>query len=178
MAMTRLERGTRYAIAKFLNQQGYPRYADIFMKYELHFHNPRRPFAAMVDTDKGIIYINPTIDDKETLSVLIRHEILHIYLAHQKRILQHFAKQKGLKWTEFDDIPLEALMNMSDEEINALGDAIKQDVITDRQVARDLYSRNYKGVPYHNYIADLEIDNRGYTDSDKNIIRNLVIGGI
>ena len=117
--MTRLERGTRYAIAKFLNQQGYPRYADIFMKYELHFHNPRRPFAAMVDTDKGIIYINPTIDDKETLSVLIRHEILHIYLAHQKRILQHFAKQKGLKWTEFDDIPLEALMNMSDEEIIA-----------------------------------------------------------
>lgn len=178
MAMTRLERGTRYAIAKFLNQQGYPRYADIFMKYELHFHNPRRPFAAMVDTDKGIIYINPTIDDKETLSVLIRHEILHIYLAHQKRILQHFAKQKGLKWTEFDDIPLEALMNMSDEEINTLGDAIKQDVITDRQVAKDLYSRHYKGVPYHNYVADLEIDNRGYTDSDKNIIRNLVIGGI
>lgn len=178
MAMTRLERGTRYAMAKFLNQQGYPRYADIFMKYELHFHHPRKPFAAKIDSDKGIIYINPTINDKEDLSVIIRHEILHAYLAHQKRVLQHFAKQKGLKWTQFDDIPLKTLIYMSDEEINGLADAIKQDVITDRQIARDLYSRNYKGVPYHNYIKDLEISNRGYTDSDKEIVRNLIIDGM
>lgn len=178
MAMTRIERNTQYALAKFLRQQGYPRYADIFLKYELNFHSPKRPFAAAVDVGKGIIYINPAINDREDLSMLIRHEILHIYLSHQSRVLKHFAKQKGLKWTDFDDIPLEAIVNMTDEEINDLADAIKQDVITDRQIARDLYSRNYKGVPYHNYIKDLEIDNRGYTEADKELVRNLVIGGI
>lgn len=178
MAMTRIEKNTRYALANFMGQQGYPTYASIFMKYELKFHTPKYPFAAMVDTDKGIIYINPKINDKEDLSTLIRHEILHIYLAHQERILKHFAKQKGLQWKQIDDIPLEAIVNMSEEDINKLADGIKQDVITDRQIARDLYSTKYKGYPYHNYIADLEIDNRGYTQHDKNIVKNLVVGGV
>lgn len=178
MAMTRLERGTKYAIAKILNQQGYPRYADFFMKFDLHFHNPKYPFAASVNVDEGVINLNPAITDKEDVSVIIRHEILHVYLAHAKRALNHYAKQRGLQWKEIDDIPLQALMNMSDEELSQLSDAIKQDAITDRQIARDLYSTNYKGYPYHNYIKDLEISNRGYTEKDKNLIRHLTVNGI
>lgn len=176
--MTRIERKTQYALAKYLRQQGYNTYADILLKFELHFHSPRYPFAAMVDTDDGIVYINPAITDREDISMLLRHEILHVYLAHQKRILKHFAKLKGLEWTQFDDIPLEAIMSMSDEDINKLADGIKQGVITDRQIARDLYGTKYKGYPLHNYIADLEIDNRGYTDNDKRLVRDLVINGI
>ena len=178
MAMTRLERGTKYAIAKILNQQGYPRYADFFMKFDLHFHNPKYPFIASIDVENGIINLNPNLTDRNSVSVIIRHEILHAYLNHAKRALNHYAKLKGLQWKDLDDIPLEALVNMSDEELNQLSDGIKQDVITDRQIARDLYGRKYKGYPYHNYIKDLEISNRGYTEKDKNLIRNLTINGV
>lgn len=174
MAMTRLEKGTKFAIWKFLRQQGYVTYADIFSKYELNFHKPAgRPFAAMVDPETGTIYIHPNLKDKSTLSVLIRHEILHLYLAHQKRYLKHLAKQMGLSWQDIDDLPLSKMMELSDEELAAMAEDIRDGVTTDREIARKMMSQTYKGYPTGNYLMDLEISNRGYTDLDKSLVRNM-----
>ena len=180
MAMTPIEQKTRFALAKFLSRQGYPTYAKIFLKFELHFHR-KKAFAAMIDTDKRIIYINPAIRDKEDLSVLLRHEILHYYLAHQERALVHYAKQHGKTWKDFDDITLEDLMNLSDEEVKNYPPEYKEE----RDLARELYTRKYtpdkkriSPMRYDNYLKDLEISNRGYTEADKELVKNLNVDGV
>lgn len=178
MSMTKAEKATRKALAMYMYKQGYPSYADLFYKFDLNFHRPRYPFAAMVDSDKGIIYINPTITDKEDLSVLIRHEILHKYLAHQERELKHYAKQRGLSWEQIDDIPLEDLVNMDEKDFAELSAELQPSAKNNRDIARGLYGTSYKGMPYHNVIADAEISNRGYTDADKEIVKNLKINGV
>lgn len=178
MAMTRAERATRKALAMYMYKQGYPSYADLFYKFDLNFHRPKYPFAAMVDSDKGIIYINPTITDKEDLSVIIRHEILHKYLAHQERMLKHYAKQRGLSWEQLDDIPLEDLVNMDEKDFAELSDELQATARNNRDIANGLYGTSYKGMPYHNVVADSEISNRGYTEADKEIVKNLQINGV
>ncbi len=185
MGMTRLERGTRAALAKYLREQGYVTYARLLLGMELNFHHPNYPFAAMIDADKGIIYINPKIDDKEDLSVIIRHEILHHYLAHQERVLKHYAKQRGLEWSDIKDIPLEDLVNMDEDDFaklaDSLGDDVRDKAYTNRKIARGLYidsANSVPGGPYHNIIKDAEIATRGYTKADERVVKGLVIEGM
>lgn len=176
--MSKQERATRAVLAQHMRKQGYVTYAGLFLKFELNFHKPKRPFAAMVDADKGIIYINPDIADKDSLSILIRHEILHQYLAHQDRVLKHYAKQKGMSYEVLEDIPLEKLMNMTAKDFAKLDDDTREKAKQNRMVANDLYRRDYNGMPYHNVIKDAEISNRGYTEADKAVVKNLEINGI
>lgn len=91
MSMTKQERATRTALARYLRTQGYVTYASLLIKCDLNFHNPPTPFAASMNPKTGTIYINPTITDKQALSTLIRHEILHNYLQHHLRLLKHLA---------------------------------------------------------------------------------------
>lgn len=181
MSMTRLERGTRRSLAEYLRKQGYVTYASILLSNDLNFHRPPYPFVAKIDADKRIIYINPNLTDKESLSTIIRHEILHQYLAHQERVLKHWAQQHGLSWKALKDIPLEKLVGMNEHDFAELADSLgddKQQALDNRTIARGLYSRSFAGMPYHNVIKDAEISNRGYTEADKEIVKALEIDGM
>lgn len=147
MGMTRIERGTRSELARFLRSQGYVTYAKLLLGFDLNFYRPPKGvFAAKMEPGKNRIIINPTITDKEALSVLIRHEILHEYLKHEDRLLKHLAKENGLDYDKLDDLSL-------------------------RQLKNTLYS--IKNKKAFNYAADYEISNRGYTENDKEIVRDL-----
>lgn len=143
MSMTKQERATRTEIARFLRMQGYVTYAGILIKLELNFHNPPQPFAASMNPKTGTIYLNPTIRDKEAVSTLIRHEILHNYLTHELRLLKHLAQKSGLNYDDLDDLSI-------------------------KKLERVLY-----GKDTFNIAADYEISNRGYTDNDKEVQRKI-----
>ena len=81
------------------------------------------------------------------ISMVIRHEILHQYLEHHDRLIKHLADQAGL---DYD--------TLSETELNKL--------------QQQLYSNDI-----FNIAADYEISNRGYTDADKKIARNLYVNG-
>ena len=78
MGMTKLERGTRAALARFMRSQGYVTYAGLLLKFDLNFYNPRpgEDFAAAMIPNQGRILINPIIDDKEALSVFFFSSIV------------------------------------------------------------------------------------------------------
>lgn len=142
--MTKQERATRSAIARYLRQQGYVTYAGLLLQVDLNFHNPPgAPFAASMSPKTGTIYLNPTITDKQAVSTLIRHEILHNFLEHEIRLLKHTASKAGLDYDVLDEISL-------------------------KDLERQLYSSDT-----FNIAADYEISNRGYTDADKDIQRRI-----
>jgi hypothetical protein len=145
MGMTRLERGTRTTLARYLRNQGYVTYAGLLLKFDLNFYRtqPGETFAAAMLPNQGRILINPDIDDKEALSMLIRHEILHEYLKHYNRLMKHLAAQANLDYDALDDLSI-------------------------KELERKLYSNDI-----FNLAADYEISNRGYTEADKDIVRNL-----
>lgn len=91
MAMTADEYAARIEIQSILRKQGYSRYARILGLFHLNFTNDPGVIAYMVP-DKGRIVINASITDADTVSLLIRHEILHEYLDHQLRMEQHVGK--------------------------------------------------------------------------------------
>lgn len=85
--------------------------------------------------------------DIEQVSVIARHEILHEYLTHEMKLLKHLAQSAGLNYDELDDIKIKEL---------------KQDL--------------YKNSNF-NVAGDYDISNRGYTDKDKDTIRNIKLNG-
>ena len=146
MRMTKTERATRTVLANYLRSQGYVTYASLLLKFDLNFYRPAPGefFAAAMIPGKYTIYINPAVDDKEALSTFIRHEILHEYLKHYDRSLRHLASRAGLNYDELDDLSL-----------NGLKDEL--------EFTHDL----------QNIAGDYEISNRGYTENDKEVMRNL-----
>ena len=145
MSMTREEKAAKYWISRVLSSDGYPTYAKIFSKFELNLTNDPSVIAYMVPNE-GKIVINRGLDEQQA-SVTIRHEILHDYLRHEKRLLDKLAKDRNLDPDALDDLTLNDLKH-------------------------DLYSNND-----FNVAADYEISNRGYTDKDKKNIRNIVLNG-
>lgn len=147
--MTQLEQGTRSALAKYLRSQGYVTYAGLLLHANLNFYRPLpgEIFAAAMEPGKNRILINPAITDKDALSVFIRHEILHEFLKHFDRALNHMAKLAGLDPDVLDD-----------ESLNEFAKKLKTD-----KGLHDIF----------NIAADYEIANRGYTENDKIITRNL-----
>lgn len=144
--MTKTERATRSVLANYLRSQGYATYASLLLKFDLNFYRPAPGefFAAAMIPGKYTIYINPAVNDKEALSTFIRHEILHEYLKHYDRSLRHLASRAGLDYDELDDLSL-----------NGIKDEL--------EFTHDL----------QNIAGDYEISNRGYTENDKEIMRNL-----
>ena len=145
MSMTREEKIAKSYLKRVLNTGGYPTYAKLFDKFEFNFTNDPG-VVAYLDVRNGIIVANRGLDENQ-ISVIIRHEILHNYLNHEKRLLDKLAKEKGLDPDTLDDIPIEDLR-------------------------RDLYSNTD-----FNIAGDYEISNRGYTDKDKETVRNIQLNG-
>lgn len=145
MAMTREEKAAKFYLSRLLASDGYPTYAKIFSRFELNLTNDPSVIAYM-RPDKGIIVINRGLDENQA-SVTIRHEILHDYLQHEKRLLDKLAKDRHINPDDLDDLTIDDLR-------------------------RDLYSNQD-----FNIAADYEISNRGYTEKDKKNIRNIVLNG-
>lgn len=145
MAMTVQERATQRYIYQKLREEGYPTYAGIFAKLDLHLTNSPRVIGFMNPKD-GSITINRNLDENQ-FSVIIRHEILHWYLQHERRLLDHLAQQRGIDPDKIDDLSLNEL---------------KQYLYGDKTF---------------NIAADYEISNRGYTEEDKDTVRNILLNG-
>lgn len=145
MAMSRAERATKSYIYQKLREEGYPTYADIFAKLDLNL-TAHPAVVGYMDPKTGTITINRNLEEDQ-FSVIIRHEILHNYLRHEKRLLDHLAEMRGIDPDDLDDLSLNELKQF-------------------------LY-----GNDTFNIAADYEISNRGYTEEDKQTVRNILLNG-
>lgn len=146
MGMTREEKITKDYLQTLLAEQGYVTYSDIFSNFDLNLtDNPK--IIGFMEPSKGRIVINRNITDENTISVIIRHEILHFFLEHEQRMVRKISKKMGLNP---DNLSLKELEN------------VKHEI--------------YKNKKF-NIAGDYEISNRGYTDEDKDVIRNIELNG-
>jgi len=145
MSMTREEKIAKNEILNILARSGYPTYANILDDFDVNL--TRDPgVVGYMEPNKGKIVLNRGLD-LDQVSTIVRHEILHQYLEHEKRLLTRLAKNKNLNFDDLDDLSL-------------------------KELKRELYSNKD-----YNIAADYEISNRGYTDKDKDIIRNIKLNG-
>lgn len=145
MSMTREERIAKNEILRILARSGYPTYASLLDEFEVNLTEDPGVVGYM-EPNKGRIVLNRGLD-LDQVSTIVRHEILHQYLEHEKRLLKNLSKNKNLNFDDLDDASIDDLKH-------------------------ELYSNKD-----FNYAADYEISNRGYTDKDKDIIRNIKLNG-
>lgn len=128
-----------------LAADGYGTYAKRFQDFNFiladTYYGSPIPVAAM-DPEKGNIVINPSLLDLNSirgdedkaltqLCLLIRHELLHFLLVHQKRLQKHLEKtDKNFKQT-YADATIHELANYAmDYDISNLGyDAHDKEVV-------------------------------------------------
>lgn len=91
MAMTKEERATRLYLAEKLGEQGYATYAKLFMLFDLRLTSDPR-YIGFMEPGKARITLNRTLEEHQML-LTIRHEILHEYLSHEMRLLDHIAEK-------------------------------------------------------------------------------------
>ena len=148
--MDALDRKAKSALKSLLKTNGYKTYAKILDRFVVNMTNDPSCVACMLP-GRGIIRINRGVDIEQA-SVLIRHEILHDYLKHEIRLLDHLAKKQGFDRSELtDEVSLKDL---------------------DNKLKRILYSSDL-----FNIAADYEISNRGYTEKDKQNVRAIKLNG-
>lgn len=145
MAMTKEEKIAKNYLMRVLATDGYSTYAKIFSKFDFNFTSDP-DVVAYLDPARGVIVANRGLDEFQ-ISVIIRHEILHDYLKHEKRLLTKLAVEHGLDPDDLDDIAIRDLKN-------------------------ELY-----GNKDFNIAGDYEISNKGYTDKDKKTVRNIILNG-
>lgn len=145
MAMTKEERGTKNWLYQHLLEEGYRTYAKLF--WELDFHLTANPnVVGYMDPKTGTITVNRTLE-ADQISVIIRHEILHGFLQHEKRLLQNLAQKRGLDPDDLSDMDIQ-----------------------------ELKSFLYQNSDF-NIAGDYEISNLGYTEEDKDVVRNILLNG-
>ena len=143
--MTNAEKKLRNKIYIYLRKQGYVTYSKWLAKFDINFYTPEDDelFTAAMIPDEYRILINPLIDDLASLSVLIRHEILHELYKHSIRSVKVLAKRHGLNFDELDDLSI-------------------------KQLTDEVYMNKLANI-----AGDYELSNRMYTEKDKDIIRHL-----
>lgn len=145
MSMTRKEKASKWWIIKKLSKEGYVTYARLLENFDLNITDDPNVVAYM-EPGKGRIVINSELDEDQ-VSVACRHEILHQFLEHEKRLLDNLAKKFNIPPEKMDDTTIGQLKNILYKDSN------------------------------FNIAADYEISNRAYTDKDKEAIRNINLGG-
>ena len=144
MAMTKNEKILKMWLIRTLRGQGYKTYSDILKELDLRI-DERPDIAAYMDPRTGEITLGAHVIGKNKeefgriASTLVRHEILHGFLKHEKRLI-------------------DKIKQMHPNE-DSLADYMQQ---------------------YHqsaNIAGDYEISNRGYTNADKDIVRNINLNG-
>lgn len=149
MSMTAREKRAKAAIIEQLGENGYGTYAKIFSNFDLHLTADPSVIANM-RPNKGIITVNEGLL-LEQVGVCVRHEILHEYLNHLNRMITLLSIRHGLD-------PEEVLAQTNLDDYNDIKSELFQD---------DVF----------NYAGDYEISNVGYTEEDKELIRNIDING-
>lgn len=149
MAMTRQEKLMKYWLMKRLISEGYVTYAKILKEFDIRCDDDPNVAAYMIP-GKGIIAISPNVDDTQA-SLLVRHEILHEYLRHEQRLIDALRK----KHEELAD-------DISKMDTGEMEKALKNELYQDKAF---------------NIAGDYEISNRGYTEKDKQNVRNLILNG-
>lgn len=117
-------------ITDLLRSQGYATYARLLQLFDVYLTDDPNKVAYMIP-QRAAIVINKNVDE-DSISVLLRHEILHEYLTHYERQIEFEKNHPGLKPPKSN---------------NKLA----------------------------NIAADFDISNTGYTDADKNKVRNIMI---
>ena len=145
MAMTRKEQLAKEQIIRILQTTGYPTYASLLDLFHVNLTEDPNVVAYM-EPGKGRIVLNSGLDINQ-VSTVVRHEILHEYLNHHKRLINKLAKERNLDPDKLDDLSIKELEN-------------------------SLYSNKA-----FNIAGDYEISNRGYTDNDKRIARGIMLNG-
>lgn len=92
---TKLEDFCKKQVIDELRKKGYATYARIFSLFDLILTEDPNTIGYMVP-DKAIICLNKHLNLNQ-VNIIVRHEILHEYLAHMKR-LQKFCKDKGIPY--------------------------------------------------------------------------------
>lgn len=149
MSMKDREKRAKAAIIELLGENGYASYAKLFQDFDLHLTSDPSVIAYMIP-DEGTIVVNEGLL-LEQVGVCVRHEILHEYLNHLNRMITLLSIRHGLD-------PEEVLAQTNPDEYKEIKDEIFQD---------DVF----------NYAGDYEISNVGYTEEDKEVIRNIDIKG-
>ena len=145
MSMTRREKAAKDEIMKILKKEGYVTYAKLLSNFDVNLTtNPK--YVGYIDLRTGTMVLNEGLDIDQ-VSVIVRHEILHEYLEHIRRLLVHLAQKQGLDFDELDDLQI-------------------------KELKRDLLKNKV-----FNYAGDYEISNRGYTEADKETVRNIQLNG-
>ena len=149
MSMTKEEQFAKQLIMTRLSEQGYPTYARLLNEFDLNLtENPN--VIAFMEPATGRIVVNRGLEETQ-VSVIIRHEILHSFLKHELRLLQKLARDKGIDYDSLADTELDELTS---------------------ELKNILYSNDD-----FNIAADYEISNLGYTDADKDAVRQINING-
>lgn len=146
MAMTAIERKVKYALIEQLSSEGYPRYAKMLEPFDLKYTNDPN-VVAYIDYKSGRVVLNTQLYLSQ-ISFVLRHELLHNFLAHHKRMQKKIANELGYDYN-----------HLTPEQENHINLTIYGD--PDR---------------IDNIAADYEISNRGYTVADKKTARTLKLG--
>ncbi len=145
MGMTAVEEKAKTELKWVLAKEGYKAYAKILDLFDVNLTQDPN-VVAYTQIDKARIVINPNLRINQ-ISMIVRHEILHNFLEHEKRMIKHLADTAGLDYDKLMDTDFKKLQNQ-------------------------LYSNKI-----FNIAADYEISNRGYTEADKRTVQNLWLNG-
>lgn len=166
MAMTKREIILKKWLIQTLKGQGYKTYAKILKELDVRI-DERPNITAYMNPQTGEIALGSHVigrnrqEFERVASVLTRHEILHGFLQHEKRMLDKLEKMHR---------------DADDGFLDDLGDKSIKELLRD-----DLYlnpeNQTPDGATYANYAGDFEISNRGYTKADKDIIRKINLNG-
>lgn len=120
MGMTREEKLYKKEILDILREDRCYTYSKLFNKLDLNITDDPGVIAYF-EPNRGRIVINRFLDEKQ-ISVIIRHEILHYFLEHERRLVDKLSKEKGIDGS--DEISLRDIKNeiYSNKDFNIAGD--------------------------------------------------------
>lgn len=94
----KLSAAAKRQIMKILNNDGYRAYAEFLSKLNVKLVDPEECASARID-NKGNISINRTLN-ADQVSVIVRHEILHLRLDHFNRLYKWIEQHPGKEPTD------------------------------------------------------------------------------
>ena len=151
MRMTQDDKAAQKSIVDLLNKSGYRTYANILSSCILKLTEESDVvaymFAESFSSNSPLTIVINRGLTKSQVSPIVRHEILHWWFRHHDRMIKHIAKKKGL-------------------DPKRLTNQEKADIL------EEIYSDELTNV-----AGDLDISNKGYTDMDKIILKNLELNG-
>ena len=151
MRMTQDEKAAQKSIVDLLNKSGYRTYGNILSSCILKLTEEPDVVAYMIaesfSSSSPLTIVINRGLTKSQVSPIVRHEILHWWFRHHDRMIRHIAKKKGLN-----------SKNLTNQE--------KADIL------KEIYSDDIANI-----AGDLDISNKGYTDMDKIILKNLELNG-